>query len=104
MNVERSLFYLEPKKLKNQQVKHPSLTIKKQTCCKMEFIKSKLSLTTLTASSRSKVKPSISIQLDRPLPVYFAGEVISGRVIVTYEKRKKVQGNVKNVTHGLNHT
>jgi len=57
----------------------------------MEFFTSKVCMPSVL-SSGSKIKQGISIQLDRPLPVYFAGEKIAGRVIVTYEKQKEFKG------------
>jgi len=39
-----------------------------------------------------KVDEGISVQLDRGIPVYGAEEVITGRVIVAYEKQEGLQG------------
>jgi len=57
----------------------------------MELFTSKLCIPSVL-SSRSKIKQGISIQLDRPLPVYFAGDKITGRLIVSYEKQKEFKG------------
>jgi len=56
------------------------------------LIKSKLS-SLPESRSRCQVKEGISIQLDRGVPIYFAGEVITGRVIVTDEKQEKFKGD-----------